>query len=146
RDSRGRGPLPASGARARPEAAGGAAAPDPGDPPRSRDPRADLRARVHLGRQSTGRGARDQPAPELRLLGALRGSQAQASVTIAARDPTERETAQRRHSLRIFPVCEFVGTRNVGSDSPTEPVFPLRFEMFRFYDFSNFSISKISIS
>src|SRR5262249_34151762 len=85
RDSRGRGPLPASGARARPEEAGGAAAPDPGDPPRSRDPRADLRARVHLGRQSAGRGARDQPDPELRLLGALRGSQAQTSVTIAAR-------------------------------------------------------------
>ena len=59
--------------------------------PDSRDPRANLRARVYLGRRSTGRGAWDQHDPELRLLGALRGSQAQASVTIAARETRSRQ-------------------------------------------------------
>ena len=50
RAARGRGPLPAPGARDGLEEARGADPPDPADPPRPRHARADLRAGVHLGR------------------------------------------------------------------------------------------------
>ena len=52
RAARGRGPLPAPGARDGREAARGADPPDPADPLRPGDVRADLRAGVHLGRRA----------------------------------------------------------------------------------------------
>src|SRR5437870_9268142 len=69
---RGGGPLPASGQGARPRQARDAPAPDPEDPPRAGDARADLRAGVHLGRGAARRGVGGRPDQGARLLGALR--------------------------------------------------------------------------
>jgi peptide/nickel transport system substrate-binding protein len=78
--SRSRGPIPASGARGRREAARGADPSDPADPVRPGDVRPDLRAGVHLGDRPPARGARHQLDPGLRVLGAVRGSEAQEAL------------------------------------------------------------------
>ena len=61
-----------------PQEARGAGAPDPEDHHRPGHARADLRAGLHLGRGAAGGGERRQPHPRLRVLGAVRGPQAQA--------------------------------------------------------------------
>jgi ABC-type transport system substrate-binding protein len=84
-DSRGRGSLPAPGARDGREEARSPRPPDPGHPPRAGDPHPDLRAGLHLGRGSAHGGAGDQPDPELRVLGPAGGPAAEAAVRRAAR-------------------------------------------------------------
>src|SRR5436309_691385 len=76
----GRGSVPAPGQGAGPGQARGPPAPDPEDPPRARATRPDLRARVPLGRRAPRRRVRGGPDQVARLLGAVRGPQAQEAM------------------------------------------------------------------
>ena len=108
--ARGRGSLPAPGARDGREEARGARPPDPGHPPRAGDPHPDLRAGLHLGRRSAPRGAGDQPDPELRVLGPAGGPAPEAAVRGAVRmnaPPGWRD--QRRAASRRDGRCPRVG-------------------------------------
>ena len=78
RAARGAGPLRAAGARAGPQEARGAPAPDPAHPAREEDLRSHLGERLHPRRGPSRGGARAHPHPRVPVLGALRRRPAQA--------------------------------------------------------------------
>src|SRR5262249_39093540 len=79
-----RGSLPAPGQGARPKEARGHAAPDPEDPRRQGDLRADLGEWVHSRRGPTGGGAGSHPDSRVPVFGAVRRGPAQAAIGVEA--------------------------------------------------------------
>jgi peptide/nickel transport system substrate-binding protein len=96
------------------EAARSADPPDPADPARSGDARPHLRAGVHLGHRAAARGAGHQLDPRLRLLGALRGPEAQAALE------AEKLLERGEDGLGIVLVQRVNSPRNLDEPAPRE--------------------------